>query len=47
MPKERKLREVFKTPWGKLKVIENKLIILNITSKRTNNLPRKNNEELC
>ena len=24
MPKERKLGEVFKTPWGKLKVVENK-----------------------
>ena len=24
MPKERKLGEVFKTPWGKLKVIEDK-----------------------
>lgn len=32
---------------GKFAVLENKLIILNITSKRTNNLPRKNNEELC
>lgn len=31
---------------GKFAVLENKLIILNITSKRTNNLPRKNNEEL-
>lgn len=24
MPKERKLGEVFKTPWGKLKVVEDK-----------------------
>ena len=31
---------------GKFAVLENKLIILNITSKRTNNLPKKNNEEL-
>ena len=29
---------------GKFAVLENKLIILNITSKRTNNLPRKDNE---
>lgn len=32
---------------GQFAVLDNKLIILNITSKRTNNLPRKNNEELC
>lgn len=31
---------------GKFAVLDNKLIILNITSKRTNNLPRKSNEEL-
>lgn len=29
---------------GKFAVLDNKLIILSITSKRTNNLPRKNNE---
>lgn len=29
---------------GKFAVLDNKLIILNITSKRTNNLPRKDNE---
>ena len=29
MPKERKLGEVFKTPWGKLKVIEDKAVMEN------------------
>lgn len=31
---------------GKFAVLDNKLIILNITNKRTSNLPRKSNEEL-
>ena len=31
---------------GQFAVLDNKLIILNITNKRTSNLPRKSNEEL-